>query len=211
MNSDLILFASFIFIASVSPGPNILIVVINSMKVGWRKAYWTIAGNLLALLFIALAAALGIGALLIKSHTLFSLLKIFGGLYLIYLGYKLWQGRKNPIEISDTEKEARSKWQLFIDGFTVSLSNPKSVIFLASVFPQFIDTQVPLVPQFVMMFGIIVCTVGLIHGAYSLFAFKLAKTVKSSTLYSRIKTVSATMFCGFGIVLASEGSSSLRH
>lgn len=118
MSSDLILFASFIFIASVSPGPNILIVVINSMKVGWKKAYWTIAGNLVALFIIALAASLGIGALLIKSHTLFSILKIFGGLYLVYLGFKLWQGRKPPILIKGVGREARSQRQLFTDGLT---------------------------------------------------------------------------------------------
>lgn len=211
MSSDLILFASFIFIASVSPGPNILIVVINSMKVGWKKAYWTIAGNLVALFIIALAASLGIGALLIKSHTLFSILKIFGGLYLVYLGFKLWQGRKTPILIKGAGREARSQRQLFTDGLTVSLSNPKAVIFLASVFPQFIDTGIPLVPQFMIMFGIIICIVGLIHGAYSIFASKLANTVKSSTIYSRIKTVSAVMFCGFGLALVSEGTSSVRH
>ena len=129
MNSDLLFFATLILVASISPGPNILIVIINSMKVGWKKAYWTIAGNLLALLLIALTAALGIGAILVNSQFLFSALNLIGGIYLCYLGIKMWLDRNQPLDINTAQSQSRTRWQLFFDGFTVSLRQPQGCDF----------------------------------------------------------------------------------
>ena len=84
-----LIFASIITLASISPGPNVLAVVMHTIDAGARGAISTILGNLVALFTIALAAAIGVGALLHAAPNVFAAMKLAGGLYLAWMGIRM--------------------------------------------------------------------------------------------------------------------------
>lgn len=173
-----LLFALAISVASLSPGPNVLIVVVNALRFGFRGAFFTIVGNIICLFFIALLAAVGVGAAIATAPIAFLILKVVGGGYLIWMGIKMISASFSNMEkmdVSNTpaEKSNRKSISLILEAFTVSASNPKAILFLTAVFPQFLDTNSPVAPQFAIMFGTIIVLVSLIHGFYGVMAFGL--------------------------------------
>ncbi len=164
------LFTFAILVASVSPGPNVLIVIINTLKHGARGAVLTMLGNLCTLFAIALLAALGVGALLKTAPLAYSIMKVAGGAYLIWMGIKIIHSSfanmgKLDLNTSNVSQGTRSRWSIFTEAVLVSASNPKAILFLSAIFPQFLDVTQPIAPQFMLMFATIIAAVGLIHGS----------------------------------------------
>lgn len=202
-----ILFASFIGIASVSPGPNVLLVVTTTLREGVSGALYTVLGNLIALFTIALVAALGVGAVLEAAPTAFTIMKLTGGAYLAWMGLRLIKSsfKQLPtIDSDSTEPNSSSSSRISLVGsaMLVSYSNPKSILFLSAVFPSFLDTtgNVPL--QFGIMFTTIVCIVGSIHAAYAFMALRMRKTLLSSRSRNWMSRVAGVSFLGFGLGMA---------
>lgn len=136
------LFALAITVASISPGPNVLIVMVNAAKHGIRGAAITIFGNLCTLFCVALLAAIGVGALLKTMPVAFTTMKVAGGLYLIWMGCKIIRNsfaNMSDIDVNGRLEVAHASFaDLFLQAVLVSASNPKSIIFLSAIFPQFL-------------------------------------------------------------------------
>jgi len=169
------LFLAALLTATVSPGPNVMVVVKHAFEYGLRGAAATVAGNVAALLIMALAAALGMGTLLHQMPGAVAAIRFAGGAYLIYLGLKsLWGLRR--IAAADLRDHVRQELavanslRLASKGFAVSISNPKAILFLSALFPQFLDETRPLAPQFGILFVTIMVSVGAIHMGYALLA-----------------------------------------
>ena len=183
-----VLFAFAIFVASASPGPNVLIVLTNSFSYGARGAIFTILGNIFCLFFIALLAAVGVGSLISSAPVAYTVMKISGGVYLGWIGLNLilrtFEKRRLTGEI-DIEGQVfdRQPFSFFSEAFVISASNPKSILFLSAVFPQFIENSEPLAEQFMVMFATIIFIVATIHSVYALAASKL-KTRKINWIRS---------------------------
>lgn len=198
-----ILFSSIILLASMSPGPNVVAVVIQALESGFKGAAYTILGNLIALFTIALAAAVGVGALLQAAPDVFNVMKIAGGAYLAWMGIKMLRSSFNKIpaiDLSSQPKQAlvRSKRSMIVKAMLISYSNPKSILFLSAVFPAFLDQSEPVPLQFGIMFMTIIAIVTLIHGSYGLLALRMKDRlvgVRARRLMSRVSGIS---FMGFG-------------
>ena len=173
------LYVLAVFVATVSPGPNVLIVMMHSLRFGWRRALWTVAGNLACLFLVALLAAMGIGALLQAQPVLYAVLKTTGALYLIWMGLRILRqsfaggDRADPFGDVEVAAVPPSPLTLMRQAFLVSLSNPKSVLFLSAIFPQFLDHDAPLAPQFAALFATLLLIVLVVHGAYAFAAASL--------------------------------------
>lgn len=131
------------------PGPSALISMTHGLRYGRQKALATISGGVLAALMLMTASALGLGAILAASTTAFTVLKVVGAAYLIWLGISAWRdkGHETPLAAPDVEESAGAL-RLFRKGFMVGISNPKDLLFFAALFPNFVDASQPHALQF---------------------------------------------------------------
>lgn len=202
-----LLFTIAILVASISPGPNVLIVIINAAKYGRFGAVWTILGNLTCLFGVALLASFGVGAMIATAPTAYAIMKIAGGLYLAWLGFKLIRSSfaamgELKLDQADTNNEQVSRTALFLEAVAVSASNPKSIIFLSAVFPQFLNTSAPITPQFMTMFVTIIAIVSIIHGFYAYLSTSLRKRPLSVAFRKWLARLTGTTFIGLGAGVA---------
>lgn len=202
-----LLFAIAILVASISPGPNVLIVIINAAKFGRFGAVWTILGNLTCLFGVALLASFGVGAMIATAPTAYAIMKIAGGLYLAWLGFKLIRSsfavmNELKLDQAETNNEQVNRTTLFLEAVAVSASNPKSIIFLSAVFPQFLNTSAPIAPQFITMFVTIIAIVSIIHGFYAYLSTSLRKRPLSVTFRKWLARLTGTTFIGLGAGVA---------
>ncbi|SOH92420.1 Threonine/homoserine/homoserine lactone efflux protein [Monaibacterium marinum] len=124
------------------PGPTVMLVVSFALGQGRRSAWATVPGVALGDLVAMVISLAGAGAVLAASATAFTVLKLAGAVYLIWLGYGLWRSTPKTLEA----KPATGR-RLFRDSFTVTVLNPKGIVFFIAFVPQFINTSAPLLPQ----------------------------------------------------------------
>ncbi|QLG89903.1 LysE family translocator [Chitinibacter bivalviorum] len=138
-NLWLIFLATTLFI-SATPGPNMLLMLSHGVRYGWQATLATMAGAITGLAILIGLSALGVGAILAASVTLFTALKIVGGLYLVYLGVQCWRAG-DTLRLPTREADsAKARYQT---GLAVALSNPKAILFAGAFLPQFIDLNLP--------------------------------------------------------------------
>jgi homoserine/homoserine lactone efflux protein len=140
-------------IICVSPGPGALSSMSAGMKYGFAVGMWNLIGLQLAIVVNVLLIWLGLGALLMTSTTAFEIMKYGGALYLIYLGIQKF--REPPIAFEEiaakTKFDDTSRLGLIKQGLFVNLTNPKGIVFLVAVLPQFIDPTKPTGIQYAIM------------------------------------------------------------
>ncbi|MHB1411171.1 MAG: LysE family translocator, partial [Acidovorax defluvii] len=129
-------FAASCLIA-VSPGSGAVLSMSHGLSYGVRKTGATIAGLQAGLLLILLIAGAGVGSLLLASEVAFSVVKVLGACYLIYVGWCQWRaGATSPIQGNDAAPAGPWK-KRFLTGFLTNATNPKGIIFMVAVLPQF--------------------------------------------------------------------------
>ncbi|HTU87321.1 MAG TPA: LysE family translocator [Solirubrobacteraceae bacterium] len=137
----------------VIPGPSVLFVVGRALACGRRVALLTVVGNALGEYVQVIAVAFGVGALAEQSVAAFTTLKLLGGAYLIYLGVKTFRERGSLATALGTPVTIRSDRRAFLQGWTVGVTNPKTVVFLAAILPQFVNRSAGGVPVQILILG----------------------------------------------------------
>lgn len=134
------------------PGPSVLFTVARAVSWGRKIAVATVVGNNLGSLLTALLVAVGIGPLLQHSILLYIAIQIAGGLYLIWLGIGTWRHRAaHANQMLNAGDVAPSLRRTIREGFMVGLLNPKSFVFFAAIFPQFVDRSRNVVTQMMVL------------------------------------------------------------
>ncbi|MFG1922102.1 LysE family translocator [Cryptosporangium sp. NPDC048952] len=128
------LLASFVLI--LVPGPSVLFVVSRALAYGRRVALATVAGNAVGSLVLAVAVALGIGVLVQASAVAYTVVKLAGAAYLVFLGVQAVRHRRALAGVFDGAGPSGRPW---LQGFVVGVTNPKTAVFFAAVLPQFVD------------------------------------------------------------------------
>jgi len=134
-------------VLDIVPGPAVMLVVATSLRHGWRPAVKTILGILSANLFYFAISATSLGAVLLASYNIFFLLKWLGAGYLVFLGWKALRSRASFLENS----AAASRGRLYLDGVATQLANPKALVYFAAFVPQFLDRNLPVAPQLLIL------------------------------------------------------------
>ena len=184
------------------PGPAVMLTLNNSVQKGRKKALSGIFGIATAILFISAISATSLGVILTQSAFAFSLIKFFGAIYLLYLGVKTWRAKPSSEVTLGSSHHSYSR--CFCEGFLVSISNPKAIVFFMSVFPQFIDASKDHTIQLLVMSVTFSCLVVLIHSGYSFIAHKAKNKLSTETNKLRMNKVSGGIFVGFAMGLASS-------
>lgn len=131
-------------------GPNIVLTVNYAIRGGARSGLATVPG-VVAGAFVAMSLSLaGAGAVLAASATLFSVLKLAGAVYLMWLAYKLWTTPVEPLEGAGVTVDQPLR-RLFFQSFLVSVLNPKGPIFYVAFVPQFVSASGPVFQQFAIL------------------------------------------------------------
>jgi len=131
-------------IGAMSPGPSFVLVVRTSVALSRRDGLAAALGMGCGGLFFAGLALAGLQALLMQVAWLYLTLKLAGGTYLVYLGYRIWRGAKIPLAQSTGAQPPTGGWRKsFAIGLGTQISNPKTAIYYASVFAAFLPARVP--------------------------------------------------------------------
>ena len=147
--STWLLYVAAVFVLTVTPGPSVLMCVSTAVNLGPRKALITSLGSTSAIVGLMTLSALGLGALLAASETLFTALKWVGAAYLAYLGVRALLAPASDIQVAGGAVAGGRR--LFAQGFLVGLSNPKALLFFGALFPQFLNPAAPQLPQFLVL------------------------------------------------------------
>ena len=178
-------FASILI--ALSPGSGAVLAMSHGLSYGVRRTQATIFGLQAGLLIILLVAGAGVGSLLVASELAFSIVKTLGASYLIYIGWMQWRSTQGLAgdEVASSpafEKSAKrlSPRKLFLTGLLTNVTNPKGILFMVAVLPQFINPLRPLWLQLLLM-AITTVAVDLVvmHG-YAYAASRLQKLFKNA-------------------------------
>jgi homoserine/homoserine lactone efflux protein len=198
------------FVASwaiaLSPGSGAVLSMTHGLAYGVQKTSATIAGLQLGLAVILLVAGVGVGALLLASATAFTVVKFAGAAYLIWLGWKQWHSPVNAqaegADALPVQRGVPAVRERFVIGFFTNVTNPKGIVFMVAVLPQFIDPQRPLWLQLlVLLVTTIAVDLVVMHG-YAYLASRAQRwlaTARARRAQNRV----------FGGVLMAMGASLL--
>lgn len=171
---------------AISPGSGAVLSMSHGLAYGVRHASATILGLQAGVAGILLIAGLGVGALLIASATAFTVVKVLGATYLVWLGIKQWRAPVMPGTVAQAEACARpaqllpSVRERFLLGFFTNMTNPKGIVFMVAVLPQFIDPQRALWLQLlVLMVTTVAVDVVVMHG-YAFMASRAQRWLSSA-------------------------------
>ncbi|WP_414443646.1 LysE family translocator [Burkholderia sp. 22PA0106] len=203
------LFLATMFVVSAIPGPNMMLVMSHGARHGMRRTTATMAGALLALVLMFFVSAAGLGVFLTAWPRMFDALRLIGAGYLIWLGIKAWRARVEDAA-NDPAAEAApltigvaaTPGALFRNGFLVSGSNPKALLFAVALTPQFIDPAAPKLPQFaVLVVTLAVCEVGW-YVVYCAFGTRIGASLRSARVVRIFNRLTGGVFVGFGAAMA---------
>ncbi|MEF8722643.1 homoserine/homoserine lactone efflux protein [Candidatus Accumulibacter phosphatis] len=192
-------------VISVTPGPG----AVTSMSAGLQYGYWValraILGLQAALLIQLMVVAAGLNVLLATSAFVFDLVKLAGAAYLIWLGIEKWRAPIAGIDQAGVVPAPANG--LFWQGLLVNLSNPKAILFIAALVPQFVDAGSPQWPQFLLI-GITMCAVDiLVMSGYALLVSRLRRWLRDA----RALRTQNRLFGGFFIIAGLLLGASSRH
>ncbi len=185
-------------IVLVIPGPTILTVISYSVSHGRRANIPLVAavalGDSTALVF----SLLGLGALLAASIFWFTVIKIIGGLYLLYLGIRLLRTDGSRTELL-SPKRPESTWKLFANTYLVTTLNPKSIMFFIAFLPHFIDQTSRVAPQMWLLATTFVVLATINAALYAGFAASARRLLNSSRAQRRFNLAGGSLLSIAGI------------
>ena len=138
-------FVAATVILMLIPGPNVSLIVANSIAYGTRYGLLTVAGTTAAIVVQLALTVLGLTATLGVLAGWFEWVRWLGVAYLLYLGIRQWLAA--PVDLTRIGPQPRSIRAIALRGFLISLTNPKTLLFYGAFFPQFISLDAPLAPQ----------------------------------------------------------------
>jgi threonine/homoserine/homoserine lactone efflux protein len=167
----LLLFSLTASVVIAIPGPSVIFLVSRALSSGQRVAIFSVIGNALGEYVQVIAVAFGIGTLVEDSTLAFNGLRLLGGVYLIFLGVKTFRQRRSLAAAIGAAAAPRSGRRSFAEAFTVGATNPKTIVFLAAMLPQFVARSSGAVPPQIMVLGaIFACIAVLSDGIWVVLA-----------------------------------------
>ncbi len=207
MSLELFLFYTVtVFVASIIPGPSMLLALSHGIKYGAKKTIASALGNVSITLLQAAISIAGLGAILLASETLFLVVKLGGAAYLIYMGICLWCSPDVTIPTTPTNHPVQKAplRKMYLQAAFVTAGNPKAIVFFTAIFPQFINPNVAYIPQFSILMG----TCGIIaftcFMVYAISGQKIAPLFSKTIIFKHINKLIGGTFIGAGVGLAAS-------
>lgn len=190
------------WIISLSPGAGAIASMASGLNYGFARGYWNAIGLQLGLLAQIGIVAAGVGAVLAASALAFTLIKWFGVLYLLYLAYRQWRAPVGDLEPATEVAGGARPLELVIRGLVINASNPKAVVFMLAVLPQFLDVSRALLPQYAVMAATMVAVDLIVMAGYTGLAAKVLRLLRSQRQQRAVNRSFAGLFAAAAGLLA---------
>jgi homoserine/homoserine lactone efflux protein len=189
---------------SVSPGAGAIQSMATGLTHGLRRGAWSVAGLQIGLMTQLAVVAIGLGAAVAKSVVAFTMIKWIGVLYLIYLAVRQWRTTADDLtERVAVDVDARSgRLALLLRGFLVNVTNPKGLVFLLAVLPQFVVISRPLLPQYLTIAATMVVVDVLVMCAYTGLASRLLAWLRTPRQQMILNRTMSGLFALAAVVLS---------
>jgi len=190
----------------LTPGPAVLFVISFGLSQGARASLWANAGILTCNALYFSLSALGLGAVLLASNDVFTVIKYVGAAYLIYLGVQTIRGSGLSLSAADTVRPKTAGPRALARGVALQAANPKAIMFFAALLPQFIDPQSSVALQMFILGATSVVIEFFVLAGYGYLAGSAAAAVRRPSFVSALNKASGGMLvvAGAGLALASE-------
>ncbi len=203
-----IIYLALVTAATATPGPAVLFIMTHSTLHGWNRAVYAALGNIIGLFCLGVIAITGLGTILNSSIIFFNIFKYAGAVYLVYLGLKLICQKEFDFSLADDPAGSAdiSPQKLFFQAFAVAVSNPKAIVFLTALFPQFINLEEALVSQFFVLIAALMFFSFFFLMFYALLAQRIKNWLNKPERLKNFNRTSGSIFIGFGLLLATSSS-----
>lgn len=195
-------FLGTVLVIGVTPGPSVLLASANSMNYGAGRTVGTILGDLSANAIQILLSSLGLASIVISSGEVFGLIKWLGVVYLIYMGVTKIISKPKTGAFKNEVKQ-KSFMKLYSEGFLMSASNPKAIVFFAALFPLFIDQRYPFVSQVIVLGASYLAIDGICLLVYVKFASRLKKYLEDQEKIHFQNKIIGTLLILSGLMLST--------
>ena len=202
----ILLFSMTVFVASIIPGPSMLLALTHGMHYGAKRTIASAMGNVTVTLIQASISIAGLGTILMASETIFQIIKWAGTAYLIYIGISIMFSSK--MSLSSNEFNHSTKWnslrRMYLQAALVTAGNPKAIVFFTAVFPQFIDHNAIYSSQLCLLMSICALIAFSCFMIYAMGGQKVVALFSKDTIGKYVKRVIGGTFIGAGIGLAAS-------
>ncbi len=192
------------WLISLSPGAGAISCMAAGLRYGYRRALWNIVGLQLGIFFVLVIVAIGLGAIIAASATLFVAIKWLGAAYLVWLGVVHWRAPAKPMVAGEAalgdEGAAR---RLVLSGFLVNATNPKGIVFMLAVLPQFIDPAKPQLVQYATCGATLFFTDLVVMSGYTGLAAKVLSALREPHHVLWLNRTFGGLFVAAGAALAT--------
>ncbi|NOX30557.1 MAG: LysE family translocator [Actinobacteria bacterium] len=211
-SSSLFAFAALSFALIAVPGPSVMFIVSRGVALGRRAALLTVVGNTAGIFAQVLLVAVGVGAVVERSAAAFTALKLAGAAYLVMLGLRAVRHRahlasaaQNPNPSQDSATATRA---VLVEGFVVGLANPKAIVFLAAILPQFVSSNGSPAALQMAVLGLVFVAIALALDSVWAMASGSARHwfVTQPNRLSQLSGLGGLTMIALGIGLAASGS-----
>ncbi len=185
------------------PGPNVALIVANSVAYGPRQGLATVIGSSSAMVLQLALTVAGMTTLLSVLADWFDVLRWAGVAYLVYLGVKAW--REPPTDLTRTGPAVSPNWRRLVTrGFLVSLTNPKTLLFYGAFLPQFIDAGRPVMAQLLLLSATFLAVAVTLDSVWALLASRFRRVLAVNGVLRNRLTGGLLMGAGLGLALARK-------
>lgn len=189
-------FAGAMFLLAATPGPGVFATVSRALASGFSNASFVVLGIVLGDIVFLLFAIFGLKSVALFLGELFVFVKYIGGVYLIYLGYKILTSKEKSVEIKG--KEELSWKKNFLTGLLITLSNPKVILFYLGFLPTFVDLNSLSAFDIVAISIIVTIVLGGVMLAYAYSASGAKKLFRSKSAQKRMNITAGSVMIGAG-------------
>ncbi len=192
------------WLISLSPGAGALSCMAAGLRYGFRRAFPNIVGLIAGIMFMLTIVGVGLGALLAASTYAFTAVKWLGAAYLVWLGVQQWRAPAFAVDAGAAQRAlGHTPAQLVLKGFLVNATNPKGILFMLAVLPQFIDPARPQLAQYLICGATLVFTDLVVMSGYTAFAARVLRLLREPHHIRWLNRSFGGLFVAAGAVLAT--------
>ena len=200
----ILLFLPTSFFISITPGMCMTLSLTLGLTIGLRRTFWMMWGELVGVGLVAVSAAIGVAAVMLKYPEFFTIFKWAGGAYLGWLGVQMWLSRgKMAIKLDRSQEASVSRKSLALQGFMTAIANPKGWAFFVTLLPPFLDATKPMTTQIALLVTVLLivefaCLILYASGGRSLRHF-----LEKGGNVRIMNRIAGTLMIGVGLWLAT--------
>jgi threonine/homoserine/homoserine lactone efflux protein len=194
-------FSVAMLVLAASPGPGVFATIARALASGFRPSLAVIGGIVLGDVIFLLFAAFGLSMVARALGNMFFIVKICGGVYLIWLGVRIWFKKTEP-DTGNQNRNVQSQWGNFASGLVITLSNPKVILFYCGFLPTFLDLSTLTPIDLVIVVTIITLVLGCVLGTYAFLASRARRMFTNRQAVRRLNRAAGGVMVATGVAIA---------